>query len=141
MSRSRCVFTLTLVLALVCGGCSIGPRIEAVDAAHTPAGIATVVRTSKATYEGELLRVADDGLLLLVAERLTSVPFDAIEDVDARPVLRVRGMRVRGRRAELNSAEKEKLRKCSRFPQGVSKELELSLLNAYDQAEVTRVER
>jgi hypothetical protein len=138
MSRSRCVFTLTLVLALVCGGCSVGPRIEAVDAAHTPAGIATVVRTSKATYEGELLCVADDGLLLLVAERLTSVPFDAIEDVDARPVLRVRGMR---RRAELNSKEKEKLRKCSRFPQGVSKELELALLSAYGQAEVTRVER
>ncbi len=136
MSRSRCVLTRTLVLALVCGGCSVGPRIEAVDAAHTPAGIATVVRTSKATYEGELLCVADDGLLLLVAERLTSVPFDAIEDVDARPFLRVRG-----RRSELSSKEKEKLRKCSRFPQGVSKELELSLLSAYGQAEVTRVER
>lgn len=136
MSRSRCVFTLTLVLALVCGGCRVGPRIEAVDAAHTPAGIATVVRTSKATYEGELLCVADDGLLLLVAERLTSVPFDAIEYVEARPVVRVRG-----RRAELYSAEKEKLRKCSRFPQGVSKELELALLSAYGQAEVIRVER
>jgi hypothetical protein len=136
MSRSRCVFMWTLVLALVCGGCRIGPRIEAVDAARTPAGIATVVRTSKATYEGELLCVTDDGLLLLVTERLTSVPFDAITDIDARPVLR--GL---SPRAELNPAGQEKLRIWSRFPQGVSKELELSLLSAYGQAEVTRVER
>jgi len=135
MSKKR-VFTSTLLLALVSGGCSVGPRIEAVDAANTPAGIATVVRTADATYEGELLSVTDDGLLLLVADRLMSVSFDVIVDIDARPVLRVHGPS-----RSLNPPVQHELLSWSRFPQGVSRELERSLLGAYGQTEVIRIER
>jgi hypothetical protein len=130
---------LLALLAAAAAGCHYGPRIETFEPARSPEGIhvkldlqagATVSEIS-----GELLAVREDGLLLNVPtdrgatfrspRRVTLVAYRYVRKVDARPLS--------DQSPATSVADRETLRRLSRFPQGLSTELLDALMVTQDQ--------
>ena len=136
--RSLFAQTCTLLafstLALL-GGCQVGPRAENFPYAQNPQGIKTSLLFGESRFEGELLEVRENEMVVLGEDRvLFLVPFTAIQrgTFDRRRHLLIE-------RGAIPSPEhREQLRLLSRFPQGIDESLEKRLLEAYGQTELQR---
>lgn len=121
-----------LALLLLLAGCSVGPTTRGYQPATGPAGAAvTLALTDDRSVGGELLAVEDTTLLLLENRQLIRV--------DLATVRSLKGPRLNVSRANLTGAVRERLRLISRYPQGVSSDLEARLLQAYGTTAVRRI--
>ena len=117
-------------ILLLLGACYVGPSVKRYAPAHGPAGAAVKLELrGDRTVGGELLAVEDGTLLLLEARQLVRVDVAAIRSL--------RGPNIST--GALDDAARERLRLVSRYPQGVSPELEASLLLAYGAGPVGRI--
>jgi hypothetical protein len=118
---------IALGLALLTA-CQVGSHAKNYPPATGPAGaIVRLELTDKSKTTGELLAVESSALLLLQASRLTRIPLSQIRSGSAPRV---------GFDGRLGGNTRERLRLISRYPQGVSPELEGQLLRAHGQSEV-----
>jgi hypothetical protein len=121
--------------------------------ARGPEGIRSTVSTDRARFEGELLAVRDDALLLLASAAASGggtpapqnaspmvrlIPFTAIASAQFHQL----GSRfeIRGGRSP-SPRVRERLRRVSRFPQGMSPAIEADLLKAHGQSAPAGVDR
>lgn len=120
---------LAIVLGLaLLAACQVGTHAKNYQPATGPAGaMVRLELTDKSQTTGELLAVEGSALLLLQASVLTRVPLSRIRSGSAPKV---------GFDGKLGGNTRERLRLISRYPQGVSPELEGQLLRAYGQSEV-----
>ncbi len=138
------------ILALL-SACSVGPRIDHIYAARLPDGASVLIeivqsgRQKKQIYEGELLEVRDDGLV--VALRSDSIRDTHIAFVPWNIVYRVKATTLPGiqsytphreRRREIAIKE---FRIVSRYPQRLSPELLAKLLASFDQKAMDIIEK
>jgi hypothetical protein len=123
---------LVFALLALSAGCTVGPRVENVGLAREPRGASVTLQVGNRTFTGELLEVQDTALLVLSnAQAVTLVPYRLLSKGEAEGRWRVQ----RGGRPP-TAAQRENLRRVSRFPQGIDAELRRALLAAYGQAEV-----
>jgi hypothetical protein len=123
----RLVPVLTLGLGLI-GACQIGTHAKNYAPARGPAGAILDLRFSdKSRARAELLAVEDSALLVVENAQLARVPLAQIRSA--------RGPKV-AFDSRLRSDTRERLRLLSRYPQGVSPEMEGRLLQAYGQSTV-----
>lgn len=114
------------VLALQVAGCSMGPKVAdwAPAAQAQGANISLDLRGGQKVY-GELLAVDSTQFLVREPGRIVRVSFDAVGSGESFRTQIVAGVPGRELRRQL--------RLMSRYPQGVSPELEHELLLAYGQ--------
>jgi hypothetical protein len=126
----RATRLLALLSAVV--GCSVGTTARSYQPAKGPAGAAvTLELTEHRSLGGELLAVEDTTLLLVGNDQLIRVDVTSIRKLKG-PKLSVSGPNLIG-------PTRERLRLISRYPQGVSPELEARLLGAYGRSSVRRI--
>lgn len=122
--------TRRLVLPLLLAACSIGPSGKSYAPAKGPAGAAVEIRLhGNRELGGELLAVEDSTLLLVENRQLIRVEIPAIQSIRA-PRISTR---------QLDQPMRGRLRLISRYPQGVSPDLEARLLQAYGALAVRRM--
>ncbi len=139
-----------LVSAMIfsCAACHLGMRVREFEPAWAPEGVGAAALVEWGTprgpapdVRGELLEVREDGLLLLVprpagtTKRVVLLPFGLIRQ--AQFTRMGASCELRDGRAPTD-AVRERLRRVSRFPQGLSPELLRVLLEACDQTEPER---
>ena len=118
---------------LLLAACAVGTTGRSYAPAKGPAGATvTLELTGEHQVVGELLAVEDTTLLVLQERELVRVPLPLITSGKA-PKLSFTGQ-------SLTGAPRERLRLISRYPQGVSAELEARLLEAYGQSGVREVD-
>jgi hypothetical protein len=119
------------LLALSAMACKHGPALEDYGPAQQPNGIGIQVDLrSGPDLSGELLAVEADALVVRSEERLLRVPLGLIASVEAKPM---------SRRTEITPKFLERAKLHSRFPGGITPEIERALLEAYGQAAITTV--
>jgi hypothetical protein len=119
-------------LALLLAACSIGPTTKSYPPANGPAGATVTVELhDDRAIGGELLAVEDSSLLLVEKRQLIRLGIASVR------VLKGPRLSTSGR--ELSERVRERLRLISRYPQGVSPELEARLLHAYGASAVRRI--
>jgi hypothetical protein len=103
------------VLAVLLAGCHIGAKV--MD--YGPAGGTSRLGTSQGVVRGELLAATDSTLILFDGEgrRVVEVRYSSIKSGDVKPG----GARLSG--TPPSEAERTRLRRLSRFPQGISPQL------------------
>jgi hypothetical protein len=119
--------------------------------ANHPAGVRTEVKTSGGVFEGELVEIREGGLIVLSNEAgqdappgtppqqlLRLIPFQSI--VHARFDQHRSGYDIIEGRGP-SSRVRERLRLLSRFPYGMSPEVEAALLKLHGQTAFAGVER
>ena len=142
-----------VLLASATSGCAFGMTADKFVPGRGPEGIRSEVTTSSARFDGELIAVRDDALLLLAsvaapgggtpappnASRMVRlIPFTAIVSAQFHQL----GPRFQIRRGRAPSGRvKERLRLVSRFPHGMSPAIEADLLKAYGQSAPAGVDR
>ena len=118
-----------VIALMLLAACSVGTSVKNFAPAKGPAGATVTLRLiSNRTLAGELLAVADSSLLVQSGGQLFRVGLPRIVSGTA-PKLSFTA-------AELKDEVRERLRLLSRYPQGVSPELETRLLQAYGQSGV-----
>ncbi|HKP49385.1 MAG TPA: hypothetical protein VJU17_05170 [Gemmatimonadales bacterium] len=118
-----------LIALLLSAGCSVGSKVKNYAPAQGPAGAMLELELEgKRALIGELMAVADSSLLVQSGGRLHRVRLALIESGKAPSV--------RFTSAPLPPEVREHLRLISRYPQGISPELESRLLQAYGQTEL-----
>jgi hypothetical protein len=121
--------TILLLLGLGLAGCSIGRRAEDVELARVPRGATVQLQTRGGPVAGELLEVHDTAIVVLTREqRLTLVPYRAIQRGE---VELLQELTHSGRQPD--AARREQLRRISRFPHGMTPEVQRALLAVLDQ--------
>jgi hypothetical protein len=124
------LFRVTPILLLL-AACMVGTRAQNYQPAKGPAGATINLElTDRQKLSGELLAVEDTSLLVLRGKELVRVALPRIRRASAPRV---------GFRTRMNDRIREQLRLISRYPQGVTPELEARLLQAYNQAAVVSV--
>ena len=119
-------------MLLVLSGCMIGSSAEKYQPARGPAGATVKIQlVDKSRMEGELLAVEEASLLIRQGDELLRVPVASIRRGEA-PQVSFRGSNLTGK-------QREDLQLISRYPKGVSAQLEQSLLQAYGQTSVRAV--
>ena len=110
--------------------CQFGTQVGALTVAHEPTGTAaTIALRSGTIVNGELLAVGDTDITMLWSDSVWSLPY-----------ARARKMTFSGVPVTLNNGvgptptERDRLRLSSRFPHGLSPDLEARLLAAHHQA-------
>lgn len=127
----RILPTLGSVLLLLTS-CQIGTHARNYQPARGPAGAALELELNdKSKLTGELLAVEEGALLVLRGRELVRVDLPQIREGHA-PKVSFRG-------TKLDSATRERLRLISRYPQGVSSDLETRLLQAFGQSSMMRI--
>lgn len=112
--------------------CSVGTTGRNYAPAKGPAGATVSLElTGKRTMTGELLAVEQGSLLMLAGRQLVRVALPVIQFGKAPKVSFTGGT--------LKDAVRQRLRLISRYPQGVSPDLEARLLEAYGQTLVQEV--
>jgi hypothetical protein len=119
-----------LIAVSLIAGCRFGPKIDQVSLARSPRGALYEVTTVTRVVYGELLAVTDDGLILGEGRRMVTVPFSEIRD--ARSSELGSDYRVRDRKRPSPEAM-ARLRRVSHFPQGITPEIQATLLTIYQQ--------
>ena len=123
---------LPVLALLLVAACPIGTTGRGYAPAKGPAGATvTLELTGHRRIVGELLAVEDTALLVLEDRQLVRVPLPLIVSGNA-PKVSFNGQTATGGLGEPG----ERLRLISRYPQGVSAELEERLLQAYGQSGV-----
>jgi hypothetical protein len=106
----------------------VGTHARNYPPAKGPAGATVDLRfTDRTRSTGELLAVETSALLLLQGNQLIRVPLAQIRSGSAPKVSFDR---------QLRGDTRERLRLISRYPQGVSSDLETQLLRAYGLTEI-----
>ena len=113
---------------LIVAACTVGTHARNYQPARGPAGaMVNLELLDKSRTRGELLAVEDSTLLLLRDSQLVRVPLSQVRSGRAPKV---------SFNSRMRTGTREQLRLISRYPQGVSTELEGRLLTAYGQREV-----
>ena len=121
-----------LTALILMTACSVGTTGRNYAPAKGPAGATvTLELTGKRTMVGELLAVEPGTLLVLSGNQLFRVALLAFQSG--------KGPKVVFRGTPLQDELRERLRLISRYPQGVSPELEARLLEAYGQTGIQEV--
>lgn len=121
-----------LVPLLFLGGCMLGASKSSYAPAKGPAGaMVSLDLGGDRRFEGELLAVEHTTLLVLQAQQPVRIALPLIRSGKA-PKVSFTGR-------SLTGDVRERLRLISRFPQGVSPELEARLLQAYGARSVREV--
>lgn len=149
MKRFRLqIYTAILVLL---SACHVGPLIDQIHAAREPGGACVLIEIAqwgtqkKQKYEGELLEVRDDGLV--VALQSDSIRDTHIAFVPWNIVYRVKATTLPGIQSTTPQTERRReiaikeFRIVSRYPQGLSPELLDRLLASFDQKAMDIVEK
>lgn len=130
---------LSLLLALLLAGCTVGPSLDRLSSLQTGQGIevSLVRRTSPMVSIYELLSAEEGGLYLHrpapnSGDRIFWIPY---ENVSRAEFNALRRLNFGGGRAPSPTRLRE-LRLTSRYPQGIDGDLREALLAAYDQEEV-----
>lgn len=108
-------------------GCAVGPSAQTFAPAKGPQGIEADLHFRRGRLVGELLEVQDTVLVVLAAKRVVVVPLRVIRVGS----FRTRGAVILDGRATLTTLAW--LRMVSRFPSGLTPELNARLLAAYGQ--------
>ena len=126
---------LLLCMLVISGGCYVGKRVEIPSVAYRPTGTTVTMQTAGGEIVGELLALRPGEFIVLTAdpERLLIVPTAGIRSGHAI---------VAGdfQADSLGKRTLERLRRLSRYPQGIDDELESSLLRGYGLTRMERVE-
>lgn len=136
-------FVIGLGTAILLAGCTVGVEVEDFPPAQGPAGIACKARLQqelggRRLFEGELLAVREDGIVLRLykddpvetgGQRLIVVPFWLLKSLWLADV----GSFRRSSSEEVNELRLDRLRLLSRFPQGLTPEIERALLDGFGQ--------
>lgn len=119
------------LLALSAMACQHGPALESYGPALHPNGIGIQIDLRRgADISGELLAVEADALVVRSEQRLLRVPLGMIASVEARPM---------SGRTEVTPRFLERAKLHSRFPGGITPDIERALLETYGQAAITTV--
>jgi hypothetical protein len=119
------------LLALSAMACTHGPALEEYGPALQPNGVGIEIDLrSGPDISGELLAVEADALVVRSDERLLRVPLGLIATVTAKPMS--------GRR-EITPRFLQRAKLHSRFPGGITPEIERALLDTYGQSAITTV--
>ena len=125
-------FLLPLTALLLLGACLVGTTGRSYAPAKGPAGATVSLDlTGRREVSGELLAVEESSLLVLQERELVRVAVALIESGKA-PKISFSGEGLAG-------DTRERLRLVSRYPQGVSAELEARLLQAYGATAVRQI--
>jgi hypothetical protein len=117
---------------LLLAACMIGTTGRSYAPAKGPAGATVSLDvTGKRAVSGELLAVEETTLLVLQERQLIRVAVTLIESGKA--------PKISFTRQSLAGATRERLRLISRYPQGVSPELEARLVEAYGVTSVREI--
>ena len=146
-------FTATIVLTLTIGiGCNLGTRASYLYAESGLIGTVDLRRGSdkhpgktKATkkFHGELLSVQDQGLYMLIENRLVLIDYGIIKRTYFKGGYRAVFAPKRTaehKRLYFTDPKREKLRLLSRYPQTISDALLQQLLEAHAQQELILVQ-
>jgi hypothetical protein len=131
----------SLVFGLL-AGCVYGPTVDKFPLARRPEGVAVDASSPHGPFAGELLEVRDTGLLILLpperaaGKPVVLLPYGAIRT--ARFGRLGAGYGLKDGQTPV-PATRERLRRVSRFPQGLSDAVLRRLLDACGQAEVEKV--
>ena len=118
-----------LVALLLLAGCAVGSKAKNYAPAQGPAGATLELELAgERALTGELLAVTDSSLLVQSDSRLHRVRWSLIDSGKA-PKISFSGPAPK-------PEVRERLRLISRYPQGVSPELQSRLLQAYGQTGV-----
>jgi hypothetical protein len=118
-----------LIALILLAGCAVGSKAKNYAPAQGPAGATVELElVGKPALTGELLAVADSSLLVQSDGRLHRVRWSLIASGKA-PKVSFTG-------PTPEAEVRERLRLISRYPQGVSPELQSRLLQAYGQTGV-----
>jgi len=133
--RPRCRVLVPTLLLL---GCVMGTTTNKYQPAQGPAGAEIHLTLAEGrTVTGELLSI--DSGVLLVLERSQVLERGQLLRVSVGALRDLRAPKVNYHGSDLPAATRERLRLISRYPQGVSPELERQLLQAYGQEAVVEV--
>lgn len=128
--------TLEACALALLAACAVGTTGGSYEPAKGPAGATVTLELGgRRQLVGELLAVEDASLLVLQDRQLVRVPLPLIVSGKA-PKVSFTGQTLTGKVGE----SRERLRLISRYPQGVSPELEARLLEAYGQSRVREVD-
>jgi len=122
----------SLLLVLGASACYMGPSLNGVQVAHSPHGaVGSFTTQSRNIFTGELLAVQDTGLVVLRADLVTFVPWPVITELSFEfPKVAIHDGQTP------TASQSQQLRSVSRFPQGLTPELEERLLAAYKQTSI-----
>lgn len=118
---------LLLLSVLFLTGCSFGPRPATHPLARSPAGAQVAVVLDTGRVKGELLAADSNGIVVLGEGRIVRVRPDGARSIEVRggPSVAVRSDPATYLRA------RERLAPWSRYPQGITPEIERRLVSAY----------
>ena len=133
--RQCCVL---LLVGVSMSACSYGTRIADFRPAYLPNGVVVRVNTSRGELNGELIDMRETGFVILTSanEKLRLIPFEQVRSAKFEKVGSLLG---NGKTP--TSAEHNRLRLLSRFPQGMSPEVLETLLKTYGQTDLLGIER
>lgn len=128
--------TVIIALSALALACHIGPRTDDIEVAHQPGGASiTITARSGTVLDGELLAESDSGLVMLWAGQVGYIPYAQTSKFKAQTI------EVSTAAAQPSAADRERLRLMSRFPQGLTPDLETRLLAALHQKTVVVLAR
>ncbi|HKV50744.1 MAG TPA: hypothetical protein VJO52_06020 [Gemmatimonadaceae bacterium] len=121
--------TAIVALSVLALGCHFGPRADDLAVAREPRGARTrIAARTGITIDGELLAVLDTGLVVLWSRQVGYMPYVQTLTLSAQTIsLSI----AKGRLP--SPGDREHLRLMSRFPQGLTPDLEARLLAAHHQ--------
>jgi len=123
--------TAIIALSALALACHIGPRADDIEVAHSPGGArARITARTGTIVDGELLAVADTGLIILWSRQVSYMPYAQTSTVTAPRI------ELSVATGPPSRADRERLRLMSRFPQGLTPEIEARLLAALHQRAV-----
>jgi hypothetical protein len=132
--RTTKMISVLVVFALA--GCHIGHTGADIPVASQPGGAHVVLRTASGVYNGELLAVQDDGVVIS-NDRIMFAPFTSLALLTVDRM----GRQFRLSKAEVPSGDQLALfRAVSRFPQGLSPAIRSQLLAQKSQAEIVVIQ-
>ena len=136
MTRATRGLIAALGAGVLLGACRIGPTVENYTAARVPEGVRIDARTEDEAIVGEVIEVRDTALVALAGGRLVLVPWEALRNV------RITGLTMIPTRGRWMTAEhRAAVRQLSRFPQGMSPEIQRRFLAHLGQAEIRVIAR
>ena len=123
---------LSIMALFAISGCHIGMTGAELPVATQPYGARASLITASGDYNGELLAVQDDGVIIS-SDRILFAPFSAVIDLR----LDRMGREFHLKRGEVPTGERlAQFRAVSRFPQGLTPNIRSALLGQSSQAQI-----
>jgi hypothetical protein len=136
MTRATLGLIAAVGASMLVAACRVGPAVETYTAARNPEGVRIDARTEEGSLAGEIIEVRDTALVALVGGRLVLVPWEALRN------LRITGLPTIPMRGHwLTPEHRAAVRQLSRFPQGMTPEIQARFLAHLGQSEIRVMER